>query len=34
MQGLRSITPADDAAIAAIIRLVMPEFGADGPGLL
>ncbi len=32
MQGLRSITPADDAAISAIIRRVMPEFGADGPG--
>ncbi len=29
---IRPITPADDAAIAAIIRKVMPEFGADGPG--
>ncbi|PIV35437.1 MAG: GNAT family N-acetyltransferase [Lysobacterales bacterium CG02_land_8_20_14_3_00_62_12] len=29
---LRPITPGDDAAIAAIIRRVMPEFGADGPG--
>jgi putative acetyltransferase len=29
---LRPITPADDAAVAAIIRAVMPEFGADGPG--
>jgi putative acetyltransferase len=31
-QVIRPITPADDAAIAAIIRKVMPEFGADGPG--
>lgn len=29
---IRSIEPADDAAMAAIIRQVMPEFGADGPG--
>ena len=29
---IRSIAAADDAAIAAIIRRVMPEFGADGPG--
>jgi putative acetyltransferase len=29
---LRPITPADDAAVAAVIRTVMPEFGADGPG--
>ena len=29
---IRPITPADDAAVAAIIRGVMPEFGADGPG--
>lgn len=29
---IRPITPADDAAVAAIIRSVMPEFGADGPG--
>ena len=29
---LRPITPADDAAVAAIIRRVMPEFGASGPG--
>jgi putative acetyltransferase len=29
---IRPIEPADDAAIAAIIRTVMPEFGADGPG--
>jgi putative acetyltransferase len=28
----RPITPADDAAVAAIIRTVMPAFGADGPG--
>ncbi|HJU40797.1 MAG TPA: GNAT family N-acetyltransferase [Tahibacter sp.] len=30
--ALRPIRPDDDAAIAAIIRTVMPEFGADGPG--
>ena len=29
---LRPIRPLDDAAIADIIRAVMPEFGADGPG--
>lgn len=29
---IRSITPADNAAVANIIRAVMPEFGADGPG--
>jgi putative acetyltransferase len=29
---IRSIEPDDDAAVAAIIRTVMPEFGADGPG--
>lgn len=29
---LRPISPADDAAVAAIIRSVMPEFGASGPG--
>jgi putative acetyltransferase len=29
---IRPITPDDDAAVAAIIRRVMPEFGADGPG--
>ena len=29
---LRPIGPQDDAAVAAIIRAVMPEFGADGPG--
>ncbi|PTL75614.1 GNAT family N-acetyltransferase [Vitiosangium sp. GDMCC 1.1324] len=29
---LRPIEPRDDAAVAAIIRQVMPEFGADGPG--
>ena len=29
---LRPIAAADDAAVAAIIRAVMPEFGADGPG--
>lgn len=30
--AIRPIEPRDDAAIAAIIRAVMPEFGADGPG--
>jgi putative acetyltransferase len=29
---IRPITPADDAAVARIIRTVMPEFGASGPG--
>jgi putative acetyltransferase len=29
---LRPIEPRDDAAVATIIRTVMPEFGADGPG--
>lgn len=29
---IRPITPEDDASVAAIIRKVMPEFGADGPG--
>ncbi|HEX9208391.1 MAG TPA: GNAT family N-acetyltransferase [Steroidobacteraceae bacterium] len=29
---LRPITGADDAAMAAVIREVMPEFGACGPG--
>lgn len=29
---LRSIRSEDDAAVAAIIRSVMPEFGASGPG--
>jgi len=28
----RPIRPEDDPAIAAVIRAVMPEFGADGPG--
>jgi len=31
-QTLRPIRPADDAAMAAVIRAVMPEFGACGPG--
>lgn len=30
--SIRPIEPRDDAAVAAIIRAVMPEFGADGPG--
>ena len=29
---IRPIQPADNSAVAAIIRRVMPEFGADGPG--
>jgi putative acetyltransferase len=29
---MRPIRPTDDAAVADIIRSVMPEFGADGPG--
>ncbi|RKH35402.1 GNAT family N-acetyltransferase [Corallococcus praedator] len=29
---LRPIEARDDAAVAAVIRAVMPEFGADGPG--
>src|SRR5690349_22926315 len=29
---IRPMTPGDDAAVASIIRAVMPEFGADGPG--
>lgn len=29
---IRAITAADNTAIAGIIRAVMPEFGADGPG--
>lgn len=29
---IRRITAADDPAVAEIIRTVMPEFGADGPG--
>lgn len=29
---IRPIHPSDDAAVAAVIRSVMPEFGADGPG--
>ncbi|MDI1448456.1 GNAT family N-acetyltransferase [Polyangium sp. 6x1] len=30
--SFRPIRPEDDPAVAAIIRAVMPEFGADGPG--
>lgn len=30
--AIRPIESRDDAAMAAIIRTVMPEFGADGPG--
>ena len=29
---LRPIEPRDDAAVATLIRTVMPEFGASGPG--
>jgi len=32
MLSFRPIRPEDDEAIARIIRVVMPEFGADGPG--
>ncbi|MCX6549083.1 MAG: GNAT family N-acetyltransferase [Holophagaceae bacterium] len=32
MLTLRPIRPEDDAAMASVIRAVMPEFGADGPG--
>ncbi|HUA79813.1 MAG TPA: GNAT family N-acetyltransferase [Dyella sp.] len=30
--AIRPIEPRDNTAVAAIIRTVMPEFGADGPG--
>ena len=30
--AIRTITQADDAAMATIIRTVMPEFGAVGSG--
>ncbi len=30
--SIRRIEVRDDAEIAAVIRAVMPEFGADGPG--
>lgn len=30
--SIRPIAPADDAAVAGIIRTVMPEFGAGGAG--
>lgn len=30
--AIRPIQARDDVAVAAIIRTVMPEFGADGPG--
>jgi putative acetyltransferase len=29
---IRTIRPDDDAAVAGVIRTVMPEFGAQGPG--
>ena len=29
---IRPIEPRDDAAVASVIRSVMPEFGASGPG--
>jgi putative acetyltransferase len=29
---IRPIAPTDNAAIASVIRSVMPEFGANGPG--
>jgi putative acetyltransferase len=30
--SIRPIRPADDASVARLIRTVMPEFGAVGPG--
>ncbi len=30
--SIRPIRPEDDPAVAQVIRTVMPEFGADGPG--
>jgi putative acetyltransferase len=30
--AIRPIEPRDNAAVANVIRTVMPEFGADGPG--
>lgn len=30
--SIRPIRPSDNEEVAAIIRLVMPEFGASGPG--
>jgi putative acetyltransferase len=30
--SIRAIRASDDASVATIIRTVMPEFGADGPG--
>ena len=32
MLSFRPIRPEDNPAVAVIIRRVMPEFGADGPG--
>ncbi|HEX7554187.1 MAG TPA: GNAT family N-acetyltransferase [Geothrix sp.] len=32
MLTFRPIHPDDDSAVAGLIRRVMPEFGADGPG--
>lgn len=32
MARLRRLKPDDDAALAGVIRQVMPEFGADRPG--
>jgi putative acetyltransferase len=29
---IRPVSPADDPAVASLIRAVMPEFGASGPG--
>ena len=29
---IRPVRPSDEPAVARIIRTVMPEFGADGPG--
>jgi putative acetyltransferase len=32
MNSIRAVQPSDNAAVAAIIRTVMPEFGAGGEG--
>src|SRR5664279_1675906 len=32
MLTFRPMHPDDDSAVAGLIRSVMPEFGADGPG--
>ncbi len=32
MNSIRAVQPSDNAAVASIIRAVMPEFGAGGEG--